>query len=765
MEKKTIERVSDMMHRRGSNVSMKFRIHSFVSAALLLGLLFFQCETGYADGKNEGRVEIPLSRLAGYPVAKLTGARSSTTVKIPVARRCRIDKAELDFAYKNSTALLENRSRIVVTLNGYVLEQIELHPESWKGEAQVTVPPVLLLPGYNELDFTVTQNYTERCGDPDAPELWTDIEFDRSRLTIDYALNPAPLSLASVADYLFDPKTLEIPEVNIIPDSDEPDWLHSAAMAAAAVSMRFQYRPVRFSLSSDLVKGKDNILIGKSDFVTKLLEGKGVSLPDGNMSVMHMPDAKDAPDAVHALIVLTGDTPEALDKTVEAFTILNFPLPDSRSASFQEVTVPPVHRYSASGMLQTGKTYSFEDLGFETQSRKGFKPHPMELSFKVPSDIFIKENAYATLTLHLAFGATMRKDSVLNIFINGTFVSAIPLDNQTGGRYRGYHVNVPLEEFRRGANRLTLAPVLTPSQTEECAYFQTETLIVTLFGDSTIKIPATPHWVGMPRTDLFFQDGFPFAKQPDWKETTVLLAEKDMNTAAAAINLVAAICQKNGIAPYGIRFTYDLSSKAETELIAVGTMDKLPKELLDASPVSPTIPYPFNSGLGDGSPAESWWSRILNWGATEEKPLPKDAKLQVPLALGDKRLMLLEFESPFHVARSVLLVTATGSEDLLNGAYEMSDPAVHYKVKGNVVLLDMNDSAPRIYTQRTDDLYFVGNAGSFRALDRLIFEHPYVLYVILVAAILLLAWILWVFLRGMGRKRTGASESDGGQDA
>ena len=764
MERTTIERVSDMMHRYGKSVCFSIVFHAFVSAALPAGMVLFQCAPALADGEKTGRIEIPLARLAGYPVAKLTGARSNITVKIPVARRCRIDKAELDIAYKNSTALLKDRSRIIVTLNGYALEQIELHPESWRGETKVTLPPVLLLPGYNELDFLVTQNYTERCSDPDAPELWTDIELDRSVLTIDYALNPVPLSLASVVDYLFDPKTLESPEVNIILESDEPDRLYSAALAAAAVSMRFQYRPVRFSLSSDLAEGEDNILIGKSDFVTKFFESKGVSFPGGNLSVMHMPDKKDTPDTGRALIVLTGDTQEALDEAVKAFSILNFPLPASQSASFKEVTVPPVHRYSVSRMLQPGKTYSFEDLGFETQSRKGFKPYPMELSFKAPSDIFIKENDYATLTLHLAYGAMMRSDSVLNVFMNGAFVSAIPLDDQRGGRYRGYRADVPLEAFKRGANRLTLVPVLTPSQTEECAYFQTENLIVTLFGDSKIKLPATQHWVEMPQMELFFQDGFPFAKQPDWKETTVLLSERDMNTASAAINLVAAICQKNAIAPYGIRFAYELL-KEETELIAVGAVDKLSKELLDASPVSPMVPYPFNSGLGDGSPPENWWRKILNWKSSEEKPRSEEAKAQVPLALGNGKLMLLEFESPFHVARSVLLVTATGSEDLLKGVFAMSDPAVHYKAKGNVILLDMNDPEPRIYTQRTDDLYFVGKAGSFRALDRLIFEHPWVLYVIVVAAILLLAWILWIFLRRMGRKRTGASESGGGGNA
>lgn len=115
----------------------------------------------------------------------------------------------------------------------------------------------------------------------------------------------------------------------------------------------------------------------------------------------------------------------------------------------------------------------------------------------------------------------MRKDSTLNIQINGKYVASIHLDNIKGGLIRNYLIDVPLSLFKPGYNVITFTSVLSPLITGYCEFVQTENLQLTIFEDSKISIPSTPSWTAMPDISLFFIDGFPFSKPSDFSNTGV----------------------------------------------------------------------------------------------------------------------------------------------------------------------------------------------------------------------------------------------------
>jgi len=76
---------------------------------------------------------------------------------------------------------------------------------------------------------------------------------------------------------------------------------------------------------------------------------------------------------------------------------------------------------------------------------------------------------------------------------------------------------------------------------------QTENLRLTIFEDSTVVLPEVPYWIKMPQLDLFFQDAFPLGRWPDLRETAVVLTEKSLPAANAALNVVALCAQKNRV--------------------------------------------------------------------------------------------------------------------------------------------------------------------------------------------------------------------------
>jgi len=118
----------------------------------------------------------------------------------------------------------------------------------------------------------------------------------------------------------------------------------------------------------------------------------------------------------------------------------------------------------------------------------------------------------------MAYDAAMRTDSVLNVRLNGKFISGLRLDNPKGDYFRGYRVDIPLSSFKAGMNQLSFEAELTPLHTDKCTLIQTENLRLTIFEDSTVVLPEVPYWIKMPQLDLFFQDAFPLGRWPDLRK-------------------------------------------------------------------------------------------------------------------------------------------------------------------------------------------------------------------------------------------------------
>jgi len=739
-------------------------------------LLLLVCVARPCAAETEtNRVEVPLTELVPFPTADLRGADSRLTVSVPIPKRWQVREARLHFAFVNSAALIDSRSLLVVRLNRRVLAQVPLQAQAPEGEVDLKIPARLFTPGYNNLEFSVAQNYTEECSDPQDPVLWTTLEMDRSHLEIVYSWKPVPMSLASVADWLFDPKLFDQNEVHlVVPDLTEPT-LARAALTGAAVAMRFEYRTVFLTLSGRLRSGVDNIVIGGDGFVSGLLGKYEMEPPAGQLGILPLPGERQeeggggvperrvVTDPGHALIVISGQNEEELENALRAFSVLSYPLPDAPSAVVKGVVVPEVTRYTGRALLAPGKTYRFENLGFTSTTYQGTDSGSAHLSFRLPSDILLQENALAVCSLHLAYGAEMRKDSVLNLYLNDKFTAAVPLDQQAGVRFRDYKIMIPMHLFRPGENSLRFDPVLTPLITGQCERIQTRNLAVTLYDDSSLEIPGMVHWTEMPRLELFFQDGFPFAAWPDWRETTVLLTRKDEQSAGAAVNLVSMICQKNGVSPARIRFAHDLPGGNPGNLLVVGPLENIPDPLLDASPIGRSLPYPFPGETDFLKRAGSWWDRFVGGifpgeGKLEEPPRPLNAQVVTQAVLGEGKLLLMEYLSPFGDDRSVLVMAAGAPSGLDRGVRTLWSSYVRGYCRDNLVLVEPEGSGAGVVSERAGTAYFLGKAGTLNHLNGLVNVHPLVFAGGLVLCLFLIAWILLLLIRRRKAKRFGQME-------
>ena len=68
----------------------------------------------------------------------------------------------------------------------------------------------------------------------------------------------------------------------------------------------------------------------------------------------------------------------------------------------------------------------------------------------LPADLYAKESAEVEFNLHFAYGAGMRGDSVLNLYVNDIFERAVHLSEVNGLAFRDYRIKVPLRSFQPG---------------------------------------------------------------------------------------------------------------------------------------------------------------------------------------------------------------------------------------------------------------------------------------------------------------------------
>ena len=126
-----------------------------------------------------------------------------------------------------------------------------------------------------------------------------------------------------------------------------------------------------------------------------------------------------------------------LETACAAFASLSYPLPDSPSTRVAALKLPAVDEHTLQkGLLPASPTLSRAWASAQRSSGT----YPLRRSRSScgcpPTSIF--PNTFVSVILHMAYGAAMRSDSVLNIKLNGEFISGVRLDNPKGDYFKGY---------------------------------------------------------------------------------------------------------------------------------------------------------------------------------------------------------------------------------------------------------------------------------------------------------------------------------------
>jgi hypothetical protein len=694
-------------------------------------------------------LRIPLSKLSPYPSLDLRCINGAHSISIPIPERWQVNKAVLGLRYTASNNLIADMSQLIIRLNDQTIAQTRLNPLAPNVELSLNLPVGLLKADYNVIGFQVSQHFSrQKCEQPCAPDLWTNINLAESVLTLEYTLRPLPLRLGSVANLLFDPKTYPDASVNLVVETMEPEAATLAGIVASGIARRFDYRKVSFTVSDRPQPGRDNVILGSPAFINGVLGGQSPlrESKGGLLKLFHGRTAAGAADPTHATIAVAGMTPQALRIAAETLASLSLPYPGGDELEAFGFKLPDIAMYGGRQILSSDKVFDFKTLNFPTLSWQGFNAPPNQFTFRLPADFMIKQNQFARLVLNFAYGAGMRSDSVLNIHVNGKPLRAIHLDQVAGSYLENYEIKIPTYVFKPGANTIAFAPALN-APIGNCDLAQSDGMFLTLYDNSTLYFPAMPHYVEMPKLDLFALNGFPVTRWPDGHETLIYVPKGDPRALEAAYNLMGMITQKNGFPLFGIQIAFEEPKDWNGEIIVVGASADLPAQILKGAPLKALrdgkVPYPV----------------VRSW----------DTELTVALSeqvseLGAGSGALMQFESPYRTGRSIVLLTASNQRDLVATGEAMLDAGVQGSTTGDLVLVDLASPPDyKVTALRVGQRYTTGNRGDINRVEAFLYANPPVFYAILFGSIVALALIAFVGLRNFRRKRIAgkATVADG----
>ena len=443
-----------------------------------------------------------------------------------------------------------------------------------------------------------------------------------------------------------------------------------------------------------------------------------------------------------------------------------FPLPDTPWTRVDAVDLPPLPAYTSRLGMREKQTYAFSDFGFRSTMLRGFGQDAGRaeavLEFAVPPDLFAGERAALELNLHLAFGAGMRSDSVLNLYLNDRFENAVALNEPRGGVFRDYRLEIPMQSLRPGVNRLRFASGMVPSVTGECQYVNQANLVLTLFEDSTLRLGTLEHYATLPDLGLFGHTGFPFLVKPYGEGVAVQLADSDPRTIGAAWTLAARLTQVADHPLHAARFQFE-PYQDTAQVIVVGAHPQIDRALLAAAPLQPRAAV-GDAGVfvqpnamlhtADAGPPDLW-QRLGRWLApewVEDRPqaIAVPARVTQTGQLG-RYAAMMQFQAPDRPGDTVVLVTADSPARLEHGVQALVAPAVWDGLRGDLAIWDERRDSLR--WQHVGETWFVGRRASVSWLRYLFSRHP--LYMVAAALVLLLlfTWLSYYLLAGRRRRR------------
>ncbi len=665
----------------------------------------------------------PLSKFVATPgPLVLRDSSNVAQIAVPISGRLKPKSMALTLTFSSSIALKPETSVLSIRFNETTLAQIRLDSRSPVTTARINLPVELARAGYNTISLAVSQHNGDSCEDPEAPELWTEINTAESSLEIAGDITSAPLHLSDM-DQIFSPGIGGARRLAVVtpPLKADAALVEAGGLVAQAVALRAQYETVNLQsviigetgADQDAWMLDDQVVIGTRDKIAAYLEPGEADKVAGPYLSLHTLDHR------QVRLVVTGRTPQDVIVAARALTYMDIPITDAVSAAIRGVKEPASARART---LQPERIYGFEELGLPTTTLSGGGTQKVTVNLPLPPDLYAPEQAAADLLLDLNYGAGTGPGSVINVTINNKFLHAISLDQEGGSAYRGYRISIPLRDFVGGTNQLAFNMIMRPIRKDRCAGASGRHLAITMFGTSSIQLPGAANVAAQPDLDLMVRTGFPYAVS---QQTTVWVS--DAALLPAAWSFVGRLAQTSGGVLPSLQFAIG-GEPPRGSAILIGEVKSLPERVFANSEQAlgqiHRVPYrAFNGPQGVAAPTlgERLWPFSTRM-STRPEPRPAGDVVQEN-DLGDT-VILTAVKADGSATGTTTVVTGATQQAIATGVNQLTSPQYWGRASGDFMLWRINEP-DSVVTQRLSPRFQSNAAPAMINLRFYISQHPW----------------------------------------
>jgi len=617
----------------------------------------------------------PLSRFTHADQSRflfLRQTQASHSFQIPIPYRVETAMMLVHLEFTNSNALLASRSQIMLRMNGGVFAQAHLDPIFPDSSVDVLVPLTSLKNGVNTLMLEVAQHYLMECENPGSPELWTSVDMQNSYVKITGQLRPIQEEFSEIDRILFG-SSWESQDITLLYANKDKEHLHAGTLISQGLALKNQQHAAMIhsqflateSYGLEEVAG-DIVVFGTREELAKYMP-----LPVAEkeaLGQMFIRARKN--DPTHFMLGLVSEKVASLTQVAKAFAWSSTPIQEQDVVQVYDVQAPAVKNYASHVAVIEGHEYKLSQLDYTTTTLKGLVDQT-HFDVWIPPDLFAESHMNVELKLHFSYGASLRADSVLNIFHNGKFIRGISLADQRGLSIADYLIRVPLASMRPGVNRFEFQSRMYAYTGSNCTTGNTENLLFTLFDDSIISIPDTARLVAMPELNLLTTTGFPYVGTTA-SESVIQVSALSDAMLGSAWTLAARLAQVREavIEPLSVA----MESGDHKNIIRLSTIREIDSSWWDKAPINlgekgfinhPTLANP--DVLGEKI---STWrlklARLLDASVADAPAYLKQS--QYVRIQQDVKLLnaaaLLQMENPNHPSGTLTLIVSDTEDEL-----------------------------------------------------------------------------------------------------
>ena len=718
--------------------------------------------------------------FGGDSTLRLQGKSDNVDIAIPLSAVTDVDNALLRLEVVSSQALIKKRSQLYVRFNNATIGQIAFDPDRPSLVSEMTIPKTLWRPGFNTLTFAVSQHYAEQCVNGNAPELWSEINIYNSTLKLTTSINKSEFTLDELSGF-FNPGiggqravslyTAKAPSLEI--------QQTTLPLVAQALALRNQYQPLsvshnvfdasyvlpeidntqgdywqqdnvqRFERSAWYLRSQPkqpvHVLVGTAAELAAVLTDELTNEIDGAFLRAQRTPAVIAYDKVIVpasyRLIVSGTTEEEVHQAAKALAVMDDalnPISQVTVLSQSEMDAGKVQRHR---VLAPGQHYTFEDFGISTAQFRNENDFNKRVSFRLPADFYVPENASVKLLLDFAYGAGFGPGSIMNVSVNDELVHGLSLTNTNGQSYRDYQLSIPARYFKGGTNNIDFdITSRAPLAGVPCDDIPGSHLVFQLDNSSGIDLPSAGHVAVQPDLALLSEAAYPFARFKSAPIATINAPSKAFLD--SALTLAAKLAQVARAPLLNLQIKIGNNLDTEGSLIVLGT----PQTLTQVEQSE------FNTAI---EASKRWSYRLQNNLYNHVRTLSEDLSFKEMRVDGHtvqesdlgQQAILTAQQHPTATQRETLFIVAAQTPEIL---HQRIEDLVSLSMWGQLAgdFFAWKDNLSPALVMQVSDKFEVGEADdSWLHLRLWLSNNPWYWLIGFIALVLIVSFVMYTLLK------------------